>query len=359
VAPEPAAQGGTARSGLPDRPVLVVWSPREKGTRSAWMAREFGIEELHFITPTRRRGLRAALAKYPRQALATLLLLARIRPRVVLVQTPPSFATWIVALYSLIRGAAFVIDAHSDAFERGIWTRPGWLNRWVARRAVTTITTNEHWARRLRQWGASAIVVPNIPAPLEVGDPPPMTDQFNVAVVNTWGFDEPVAEVLGAAAEVPQATFYITGARERAAAYADRSPSNVQFTGFLKEPTYNALLAKAHAVICLTTRDHTMQNGACEAMVLGTPIVTSNWPILREYFDEGTVHVDNTAHGIAQGIRALMAEHDRYRAEVLLLRDRRQQEWRETRVRLIELVARRLDGAGRTPPERGRPETDG
>jgi glycosyltransferase involved in cell wall biosynthesis len=163
-------------------------------------------------------------------------------------------------------------------------------------------------------------------------------------VVNTWGFDEPVAEVLEAAAELPDTTFHVTGRIDRAAAYADRTPPNVRFTGFLSEGTYNALLASSDAVMCLTTRDHTMQNGACEAMAVGTPIVTSDWPILREYFDEGTVHVDNTGPGIARGIQALIAEHPRFRAEVAALRERRQREWEETRGRVIEIVTGRLGG---------------
>jgi glycosyltransferase involved in cell wall biosynthesis len=351
VAPETAEATPTPRAVLPDRPVFVVWSPREKGTRSAWMADAIGIDELHYIAPTRRRGMRAAAAKYPRQVVATLWLLARKRPRVVFVQTPPSFASWVVALYASLSGAIFVVDSHSDAFERSIWTRPAWLNRWVARRAATTITTNEHWAGSLRAWEASAVVVPSVPAQLEVGDPPPLPDGFNVAVVNTWGFDEPVAEVLEAAAELPETTFHVTGRIDRAVAYADRTPPNVRFTGFLSERTYNALLANSDAVMCLTTRDHTMQNGACEAMALGTPIVTSDWPILREYFDEGTVHVDNTGPGIAKGMRTLIAEHPRFRAEVAALRERRQREWEETRRRVIEIVTDRL-GSGRRPKAR-------
>ena len=31
-------------------------------------------------------------------------------------------------------------------------------------------------------------------------------------------------------------------------------------------------------ILALTTHDHTMQRGACEAVSLGVPIITSDWP---------------------------------------------------------------------------------
>ena len=53
----------------------------------------------------------------------------------------------------------------------------------------------------------------------------------------------------------------------------------------------------------LTTRDHTMLRGAYEAIYQGTPVIVSDWALLRESFPEGAAHVENTAKAIVRGIQ--------------------------------------------------------
>ncbi len=333
---------------LPGLTSFIVWAPRHRGTRSAWLAAELGIDDLHYLGASRGRGLRAAPLKYPLQLLQTARILAARRPRIVFVQSPPSFAGWTAAAYSAATGAAVVIDAHSDAFERAIWTRPAWITRWAARRAAAVLVTDEHWADVVRRWGGHPIVVSNVPTHLEPGSPPPLDEiRPNVAVVNTWAPDEPLREVLAAAEAMPEVAFHVTGRSDRMAELARPIPENVRFSGFLDEPTYLGLLAAADAVVCLTNRDHTMQNGAAEALTLGTPILTSDWPILRAYFSRGTVHVDNTAQSIAAGLRRLLSERDAHRSAILELRAEQRASWDGTRERLIQHIRQRL---GAPPP---------
>lgn len=343
-------------SALPPSALFLVWAERHRGTRSAWLAESMGIADLRYLSPTRRRGLLAAWQKYPIQFMVTLRALLARRPRVVFVQSPPSFAAWTAALYSAATGSAVVIDAHSDAFERSIWTRPEWITRMVARRAVATVVTSEHWALRVAGWGATAITIPSIPTTFARGNPPPLARGHNVAVVNTWAPDEPLDAVLDAAIRVPEVTFHVTGRDDRVLGLGRRIPGNVRFTGFLAEDVYHGLLHAVDAVVCLTTRDHTMQNGACEALSHGTPIVTSDWPVLRHYFSTGTAHVDNTASGIADGIVSLLADLDANRRAVSALRQRRQDEWLETRAMLLAIINDRLDG--RTHRSRRRPDLE-
>ena len=347
---------GVPGASLPERSTFLVWAERHRGTRSAWLADSLGIDEPTYLSPTRRRGYGAAWRKYPIQLLTTARVLLARRPRVVFVQSPPSFAAWAAALYSAATGGAIVIDAHSDAFERGIWTRPAWITRLVARRAVATIVTNDHWARLVEGWGATAITVPSIPTTFAVGEPPQLGAGRNIAVVNTWASDEPLDAVLDAAGRLPDVTFHVTGRDDRVAGLGRTIPDNVRFTGFLEESVYHGLLRAADAVVCLTTRNHTMQNGACEALSHETPIVTSDWPVLRDYFSAGTAHVDNTASGIAAGIASLLADLEGNRRAVAGLRERRQAEWLETRARLIALINDRLDG--RTHRTRRRPDLE-
>jgi glycosyltransferase involved in cell wall biosynthesis len=172
-------------------------------------------------------------------------------------------------------------------------------------------------------------------------------DGFNVAVVATWASDEPVEAVFDAAARCPDATFHVTGRPPDIGRYSGRIPANVRLTGFLEETAYNGLLAHADAVMCLTTRDHTMQNGAAEALYLGTPIITSDWAILREYFSRGTIHVDNSAEAIAAAVRRMQEEGPRYRVEVQALRDEIAERWRRDRALILDRVADQLRRLGR------------
>jgi hypothetical protein len=334
-----------------DQATFIVWSPRYKGTRSAWIASELGMPEPDYVAPTSGRGWRAAPLKYPRQIVSTLTLLIRRRPRVVFVQSPPSFATWTAALFATMGRTALVIDAHSDAFERGIWTRPRWLNALVARRAALTIVTGPHWANVITSMGGRPAVVPAVPTPLTVGAPPPMSG-FNVAVVTTWAADEPMEAIFAAARACPAATFQVTGKPRGIERYGSDIPANVRLTGFLDEPAYNGLLANANAVMCLTTRDHTMQNGAAEALYLGTPIITSDWAVLRDYFSRGTIHVDNSPGAIAAAVQRIIDEEPALRAEVRALRDEIADRWQRDRAEIVAVVDRELQLLGRGPARR-------
>ena len=345
------AQPAELDPGIRRRTIVLVWAQRHRGTRSAWLADSLGVDSPRYLAPTAGRGWRAAWRKYPAQALATLRLLRQARPRLIVVQSPPSFAAWTAAFYARATGAILVIDAHSDAFERSIWMSPRWITAAVARTALATLVTNRHWAERVQSWGGVSRVVSSIPTTFAPGVAPDLGDGRHVAVVNTWAPDEPLDALLAAAATVPDATFHITGRDERVATLDGPIPANVRFTGFLPEDRYHGLLRTADVVVCLTTRDHTMQNGASEALSHGTPIVTSDWEVLREYFAKGTAHVDNSPAGIAAGIRTVLDDLPAHRAAVEELRAERLDDWAAARSELIDMINDRYAGRhrGRMP----------
>jgi glycosyltransferase involved in cell wall biosynthesis len=331
---------------LRERSLFLIWGPPSHGPRSRVFAQVLGIADIHFVYSTRRRGWLAAPAKYPYQAIKTLQLLFARRPRLVFVQSPPSFAVLFVYLYCLLSSARYVVDAHSAAFQRRVWTWPRWLHRFLARRAVTTIVTNEHFQRQVQGWGARAFVLRDIPTAFDTSGEYPLDGEFNIAVVNTFAQDEPLDQVLEAAAGLPKVQFYVTGRKEAAPpGLLAGAPSNVHFTGFLPDASYYALLSGAHAVMCLTTRDHTMQRGACEALSLGKPIITSDWPLLRAYFHKGAVHVPSAAAGIRQGILEIQRRYDNYTAEIKRLQASQRREWQEKIEALMQLIEMTL-GAG-------------
>jgi glycosyltransferase involved in cell wall biosynthesis len=320
--------------------LFLVWGTPDQGPRSRALARELGIP-VHFIRASLPRGAVSALVRYPLQALSTLRLFARERPRVIFVQNPPPLAALCAWLYGRLRGASYVIDAHSAAFSpRALVSGPGWLKKLLARGAEFTIVTNEHWQERVRAWGGRAIILRDIPTTFPGGADYPLDGGFNIAFINTFSEDEPLETFLQAAAGLPGVTFHVTGkVRAKDAALVAGAPPNVRFTGFLPDETYYALLRSVNVVMCLTTRDHTMQRGACEALSLGKPIVTSDWSLLRQYFHKGTVHVDNSVAGIRQGVMEMQAQHHAYQTGIIALRSDQDSEWRQNVQPLHALIA--------------------
>ena len=238
------------------------------------------------------------------------------------------FRFLLVAAFGAVTGTRLIIDAHSDAMQRSYWTKPEWLYRWLARRALATIVTNEHFAWAIEAQGGKALVIRDIPTAFPTGGAFDTGGGFSVAVVNTFAADEPLTAILDAARELREVSFYVTGRVDRAPeGLVASAPTNVRFTGFLDDPDYYEMLRRTDAVMCLTTRDHTMQRGACEALSLGRPIITSDWPLLREYFSSGAVHVDASSQEIEDGVRTLIAEYGRYEREIVEQQSKQQEEW--------------------------------
>lgn len=320
--------------------LFMVWGPPSHGPRTRVFARALGIEPV-FVHGTKRRGLLIAPWKYAYQAVATVMLLLRRRPRVVFVQSPPSFAPVFVWLCTALTGGHFFIDAHSDAMDSRVWTRPAWLHRFVARRAVATVVTNEHHRDLIAAQGGRAVIIRDVPTTFELGGPPPLADGFRIMAVNTFAPDEPVGELVAAAAELPSVSFYVTGDPTRPGFVAPAEiPPNVHFTGFIPDDAYYGLMRASDAVLCLTTREHTMQRGACEALSMGVPIITSDTALLRTYFRRGTVHVRNDRDAIRRGVEAMAADHDRYAREIRELQATQHDEWETALSELIGLLRR-------------------
>ena len=94
----------------------------------------------------------------------------------------------------------------------------------------------------------------------------------------------------------------------------------------------------AHTVLVLCTVDDTMQHGALEALDLGQPLVTSDWTLLKRYFNRGTIHVPNTAAGIAAGVQEMLAREPELRQEIAALREERRRDWQRVADELGALI---------------------
>lgn len=315
---------------------FVSWT--RYNPRTDLLARQLGASA-HFVSHGRSGRALSAPLRYLAQAMQTWQTLRAERPSVILVQNPPIALALLAWLYTRLNGGAFAVDSHTAAFLSPKWRWALPLHRFLSRRALATIVTNEHLLAVVRGWGCRALILAFTPDDRAVAEPFALEPGFNVAVVSTGAEDEPVAEVFAAARRLPGVQFYITGEERRLALHLrQRRPGNCHLTGFLPRGQYLGLLATANVVLDLTTRDHTLLMGAFEAVSLGTPLVVSDWPVLRRYFSRGTVHVANTAEAIARGLEKAQAEEGTLRADMFNLRADLLADWQRRLSELRQII---------------------
>lgn len=313
--------------------VFISWVRHT--TRSASLARGIGAENFFIDT-----GSSLGPLKYVPRALRTLRILVSLRPGAVFCMNPPYFLGMVAWLYCLLFRARFALDSHTAAFDQPEWVRIGSLHRFLVRRAAVSTVTNAELARRVESMGGRAVVVSDIPYEMPEGTYEVEADRFTVCFCCTYANDEPILEVFEAARKLPDVRVYVTGNDKKATDEIRRAkPENVTLTGYLSNEAYAGLLRGVSAILVLTTRNFTMQRGGSEAVTVGKPLITSDWPVLREIFSQGTVHVDNTANGIQAGIEELRRDYDRYKKDIVELQEIRRQRWRTAKHELESLLA--------------------
>ena len=283
------------------------------------------------------------LLKYVGQTFGTWRLIARTPADAVFVMTPPPVAVLAVYLACLVKRVPFVVDAHSGAFQHPRWRKFQSFQFWLLRRAATTIVTNEHLASLVRQHGAHATVVPDVPVSfgLEPAVSPGETP-FTVVCVTSFDRDEPIEVMFEAARRLPDIPFLMTGRPNS----PDRlrgldRPPNLTLTGFLETRTFGELIRDAGVVMALTTDDHTMQRGAWEAIYQGTPVIVSDFPLLRAEFASGAIHVANDAEAVVAAVRQMQVRRSQYRDGARELKARKEGRWQAVRTALLEAIGRR------------------
>ena len=97
-------------------------------------------------------------------------------------------------------------------------------------------------------------------------------------------------------------------------------------------------------MVVLTTRDHTLQLGGCEAVAVGKPLITSDWLYLRQVFRGGAVFAANTAEGIRDAVIETRARHTELSEAIATFRQESRLEWNDRLAYLRRAVARQVGG---------------
>lgn len=329
---------GAERGDSLPRVTYISWA--ESCSRSDHTARELGGRS--YMVYAARYGSRpeTIALKYVAQWRETAEILRGESPEVVFVMSPPVVAALPAFWYAWRHRARVVLDAHTGAFLNRRWRHLHWLQRWMCRRAATTIVHNSRIAECVHEAGGHSVLVPDVPIVFQSPSRFPRDERFTIAVVCSFNYDEPVAQMFEAAARVPDVRFFVTGNPK----HLDDSlralmPPNMSLTGFLSTEAYGGLLQGADAVLTLTSLDHTMLRGAYEAIYQGTPVIVSDKALLREYFNDGALHVDNSPEAIAGAIRTMQQCHPEFKAGALRLRDRKLAAWQQTKAAILERIA--------------------
>jgi glycosyltransferase involved in cell wall biosynthesis len=279
------------------------------------------------------------LFKYLAQWLRSARILRRQHPDAVFVMTPPVFAALPAFWYARRSGGRVVLDAHTAAFLHPRWRKLQWLQKALCRRAATTLVSNAHLADLVRASGAHATIVGDVPVIFPEIEPFQRPREFMVAVICSFNYDEPVDAIVEAAERLPDVRFFVTGNPQHLSqAVKVKLSRNVKLTGFLSTPAYGGLLQAADVVLTLTTRDHTMLRGAYEAIYQGTPVIVSDWPLLRSAFAEGALHVDNSAQSIVEAVRLMQRHLDEHRRGAQRLREHKLKQWWTVREAILARI---------------------
>jgi len=316
--------------------VFIAWAPKSR--RSESFSKELRAK-LYLVHYKFRQKIYAPF-KYLLLSIRSFLILLKERPDVTFAQNPPLFCPLVCLIFAKFFRKKLIVDAHTGVWW-GFWKKMWVLNEWIMKNAFLTIVTNEYLKDQLSSYGIKSFVLEDKLPEFPLGEKLKLRDGFNVSVINTFSRDEPIEEVLKAARHLPTVNFYVTGN----VSYADskfirNKPENVLYTDFLPEKEYLGLLRASDCIMVLTTRDHTMLSGAYEAVSVRKPLITSNWPVLKNYFSKGAVYVNNTSADIAKAVEYVVENQRRMEKEIRELERNIEEEWRKKFGKLVEKISK-------------------
>jgi glycosyltransferase involved in cell wall biosynthesis len=249
----------------------------------------------------------------------------------------PVFLPLIVFCYSKMTKSQYVLDSHSGLLNKPVWRVFIPVMKRVYKDCLLNIAHNEHDAEMYRAWGARTAVLGTEVYPYERYPKSHLRTVNNVVVIGKFALDEPLEEVVAAADGMDDMHFYFTGPIERAKKRLEGKhlPKNITFTGFLPREEFIGLVKAADVALVLVTTENTMQMGAWESMSCETPVILSDWKLLRSTFPKGVVFVRNTKHSIQQGIRKFLESKGALKKAITELKVEKEALWHKE-IRAIE-----------------------
>lgn len=287
--------------------LVLAWTSEAGRGRSRALADELGAPAL-FMPWAEHRGPRGRLLfRYLRSARSTVAAVRSLPTgSVVLCQLPPVFAPMVVI--ATARGRVqLVLDAHSGTWNDNRWEWSHRLLARVLRRTSLLIVTNLGLLDGHPVPEATPVAVAHDPLAPRGHAPGPVEWPRQVVFPASGASDEPLLAVTEAGRRLSAegVSIVVTGSHSPQVA-----GPGIERPGWLSQAEYEGLIDTSAAVLALTTREHTMQRAAYEALERGVPIVASGTGVLREALAGAAVYVDPDADSIVDGIREAIRRRD-------------------------------------------------
>jgi glycosyltransferase involved in cell wall biosynthesis len=287
--------------------MFFVWKAYQRRAQS--LAGALNLELRYYHYKWEERGKFLKTISYIGKFLATLRDLFRYKPQHVIIQLPPTPLLYAAALYSWITGARYVSDCHNAMIYGSTWIKWPLATFLLGRSHIVLVHTDD--VRKLASSMRLNLLVlqdllPHIQVSQRDIDAIPNALKGCSFVIVPWNMcrDEPVAEMFAAARLLPDIIFVLTWFYGRLPRkFRSHLPDNVYLTGFLTEPTFNALFSKAEVALVCTEREGTQLSGVSEAISLRIPLVVSDTITARRLYKTAQIFVSNDAESIAEGIR--------------------------------------------------------
>lgn len=304
----------------------IAWSPGLRHVRDYSSRLNATLYNIHYLLP--QRPLLAPI-KYIPQWIKTWFVLLRQRPSAVYVFISPVIAALCVFIYCWFAKIPFIMDvgAHAIISRKWAWSVP--LVRFLSRRARINIVDQEAFRELFASWGAKTLLLERPPLGSKVRhNSSSEKKHFKITLISTFSPDEPIEAVLEAATSLKEIDFFILGdTRKASKKLLNKAPDNVTFTGYLAGDDYWERLASSQSVMALTTAPNSLLSGAVEGMALGKPLILSDQPALRTYFEKGAVFVDHSTGSIVEGIKVVQARQQDLTQEISELSMEKRERW--------------------------------
>ena len=288
--------------------------------------------------------------KHPILFIRTLRILVKDKPDIVICQSPPVTCAMISTVYKYLfagrKKPKIIIDIHTGAITKP-WSRT--VSRLVMRLATHTIVTNKELQNYIIQkYRLNPLVledsIPDFKEILSTKNKEAefkllSKDTFNIAVISSFAYDEPLQAVFDTASILPEFQFYITGDKTKMdKKFQDRKLDNVIMTGLLEYNLYLDLLQKVDAIIDLTSDDKTTLSGAYEAVALEQPLIVSDWMPLRRNFYKGTIYVNNSSKDIREAIMIVRSKKEELSRQMHQLKVEKIEKWNDAISNIYHLI---------------------
>lgn len=305
-----------------NRKLFIEWA--EYASRADSLANAVGAKTVFIGKVNKHKNLFYSFSSYPSKIIENYKAIKNEKPYVVYITNTNWIIAFVNLIFSKIFGHKLILDSHSCAFDHEFIKYPLPLSKRFAKCAALSIVTNESHYNLLKKNNAEVLIVSDIPfeEKLITNEKIKLSEKFNILYICTYAPDEPYMEVITAAEKNDKVKVYITGQYQRVNLNPNDYP-HVTFTGFLSNEDYRRYLNNSDAVMTLTNREDTMQRAGSEAISVEKPLITSNTKMLRNYFNKGTIFVDNSSESINNGFNNVINDKENLIKGMMELKEKR------------------------------------